>query len=113
MSSHQYYEISGVEFEKDKELSFVGLGPKNYDPNKRLWEEVCLNLTFHPEIDASQIEVFVHDKVATLKGWVPTRRMKKMAYRCANHIEGLKKVINEINVPPYYMDFISDEYDTY
>jgi hypothetical protein len=39
--------------------------------------------------------------------------MKKMAYRCAIQIEGLKKVINEINVPPYYMDSVSDDYDTY
>ncbi len=104
MAKNNTYNYAGVEFESPEKFSFVGLGPKNYDPDKRLWEEVCLNLTFHPEIDASHIEVIVHDQVVNLRGWVPTRKMKKLATRFLNQMSGLKKIINEINVPPYYQE---------
>jgi hypothetical protein len=35
---------------------------------------------------------------------VPTRRMKKLATRFLNQMSGLKKIVNEINVPPYYQE---------
>jgi osmotically-inducible protein OsmY len=113
MGTNHYYDLAGVEFIKPHDPSFVGKGPKNYNPNKRLWEEVCLNLTFHPQIDASNIEVILSDEVAILRGWVPTRKMKRLASRCVSQVEGIKKVINEINIPPFYMDIRHDEFDTF
>jgi osmotically-inducible protein OsmY len=113
LQDRKYYEISGVEFEREETTSFIGKGPKDYDPDKRLWEEVCLNLTFNPDVDASQIEVLTKEGVVTLRGYVNGRRMKKSAEKCLHDIHGIRDVNNELQIKraPFFSDF--DQYDTF
>lgn len=113
LQDRKYYEISGVEFEREGTTSFIAKGPKDYDPDKRLWEEVCLNLTFSPDVDASQIEVLVHDGIVTLRGFATDRRMKKNAERCLHNIEGIRDINNELQIRrvPFFSDY--DQYDTF
>ncbi|HEY1342642.1 MAG TPA: BON domain-containing protein, partial [Bryobacteraceae bacterium] len=52
----------------------TGRGPKNYRRNdERIREDVCVRLTDHPEIDASEIEVRVDDGEVTLSETVDSR----------------------------------------
>jgi osmotically-inducible protein OsmY len=113
LQDRKYYEISGVEFEREGTTSFIGKGPKDYDPDKRLWEEVCLNLTFSPDVDASQIEVLVHAGIVTLRGFATGRRMKKNAERCLHNIEGIRDINNELQIrrAPFFSEY--DQYDTF
>lgn len=94
----KYYGLDGVEFEREDTFHFIGRGPKDYDPDKRMWEEVCLNLTFHPQVDASGIEVQVKDAIVTLTGEVPSRKMKKLAEKCVEDVAGVLDVQNQLKV---------------
>ncbi len=107
------YEISGVEFERPHDLSFVGIGPKNYNPDKRLKEEVCLSLTFNPKIDASEIEVIVSKGIVHLSGFVRNRDMKKEVDKCLDRISGVIDVDNQLQLLKNGYSFDFDDYDLY
>jgi osmotically-inducible protein OsmY len=78
----------------------TGLGPAGYKrSDSRIREDVCDRLTYHPEIDASGIEVAVEHGEVTLSGTVPNRRTKWEAEEVAEHVFGAKDVRNEIRVP--------------
>ncbi len=107
------YEMSGVEFERPHDLSFVGKGPRNYNPDKRLKEEVCLSLTFHPKIDASEIEVTVSKGIVHLSGFVSNREMKKEVDKCLDRILGVIDVDNQLQLLKNGYSFDFDEYELY
>ena len=80
------------------ETSFRGRGPKNYRrADERIREDVCIRLTEHPDIDASDIEVIVSDGTVRLTGNVDDRETKRLAERVAETVPGVEDVQNELH----------------
>lgn len=78
---------------------FAGRGPKGYKrSDDRIREDINEQLTRHPDVDASDIEVQVKDGVVTLGGTVEERHCKRMAEDIAEGIYGVQDVRNEIRV---------------
>lgn len=86
-------------FSQEHQGQYFGRGPKGYQrSDERIHEEVCEALTYHPDIDASEIEVMVNTGQVTLKGTVENRQMKRMAEECVESISGVKDVENQLRV---------------
>jgi osmotically-inducible protein OsmY len=78
---------------------FAGRGPKNYQrSDERIREDVCVRLTDHPEIDASEIEVRVDGGEVTLSGEVDSRPVKRIAEDVAHSVAGVRDVHNQLRV---------------
>jgi osmotically-inducible protein OsmY len=78
---------------------FVGRGPKGYRrSDDRIQEEVNEELTRHPEIDASEIEVRVQSGEVTLTGKVEDRQQKRLAEDLAERVSGVNDVHNQLKV---------------
>jgi BON domain len=78
---------------------FSGLGPKGYTrADDRIFEEVCERLSWNDEVDATDISVRVADGEVTLAGFVDTRHMKRVAEQLAEHVLGVKDVLNTVSV---------------
>lgn len=76
-----------------------GAGPKGYQrSDERIKEEVCERLTWHGQIDASNIEIDVKDGEVTLRGQVEHKYEKRMAEDIIESIHGVKDIQNEIHV---------------
>ncbi|HEU4697576.1 MAG TPA: BON domain-containing protein [Gemmatimonadales bacterium] len=74
-----------------------GRGPKGYRrPDDRIAEDVNEALTQHPAIDASDVEVEVHDGVVTLRGTVDDRTAKRLAVDVAESVFGVRDVQSEM-----------------
>jgi hypothetical protein len=81
--------------------AFTGKGPKNYvRSDERIREDVCEHLSYHPYIDASDIEVMVREGEVTLTGSVDGRMVKRAAEECCDHVRGVKDVHNHLRVRP-------------
>jgi osmotically-inducible protein OsmY len=77
--------------------SFAGRGPKGWRrSDERVHEDVCEALSMHPALDASDIEVEVHDGVVTLRDTVEDRRSKRLAVDIAESISGVLDVRSEL-----------------
>jgi hypothetical protein len=77
----------------------AGRGPKNYRrDDERIREDVCIRLTDHPEIDASEIEVRVDNGEVTLSGTVDSRPVKRMAEDAVCSVGGVRDVHNQLRV---------------
>jgi hypothetical protein len=78
---------------------FAGRGPKGYRrSDERIREEVNEELTRHPEIDASEIEVNVENGEVTLTGKVGDRHQKRLAEDLAERCSGVNDVHNQLKV---------------
>ena len=89
-----------------------GKGPKNYQrSDERIREEVCERLTFDPDIDASDISVFVKDREVRLTGTVEERRVKFMVEHLVSHVAGVEEIHNELRVRPRARSERGDEAD--
>ena len=78
---------------------FAGRGPKGYRrSDDRIREEVNEELTRHPEIDASEIEVQVQGGEVTLTGKVEDRHQKRLAEDLAERCVGVNDVHNQLKV---------------
>lgn len=76
-----------------------GRGPKNYErSNDRIGTDVVKRLTANGDVDASGIEVSVDNGTVTLRGTVPSRRMRRIAEDIAADVAGVRDVFNEIRV---------------
>jgi osmotically-inducible protein OsmY len=76
-----------------------GKGPKGYiRSDESILDEVCDRLTRHPLIDASLVDVHVHDGEVTLNGEVLNRRMKQIAEDIVDDIGGVKEIHNNLRV---------------
>mgnify|MGYP003420411041 CR=1 FL=1 len=74
-------------------------GPKGYHrPDGRIYEDVCEALLNDRLIDASDIDVEVHEGIVILRGAVESRRMKKEAELCIDNIFGVLDVFNLLNI---------------
>jgi hypothetical protein len=77
----------------------VGRGPKSYRrSDERILEDVNEELTRHPDIDASEIEVRVEQGEVTLTGTVEDRHAKRLAEDLAERVSGVTEVHNQIRV---------------
>ena len=76
-----------------------GRGPKNYQrSDDRIREDVNEQLTYHHDLDATDIEVRAENGEVTLSGTVPDRRQKRMAEDAADGVRGVKDVHNQLRV---------------
>lgn len=76
-----------------------GKWPKGYKrSDERIRDDVCEAFYFDSEIDASEIEVVVHDGEVTLSGIAESRQMKRMIEDCSEKVAGVKDVRNDIRV---------------
>jgi hypothetical protein len=83
----------------DELINHSGKGPKNWQrSDERIHDDVCLMLTRHPEIDASEIEVTVKNGEVTLKGHVESRMHKRLAEDIADLSLGVHDVHNRLDV---------------
>ncbi|MCL2723483.1 MAG: BON domain-containing protein [Polyangiaceae bacterium] len=81
--------------------AFVGRGPKNYvRSDDRIREEVCERLTYHPYVDAYDVEVTVRNGEVTLSGTIDDRRSKRLAEDVAGDVVGVRDVHNELHLNP-------------
>ena len=77
----------------------AGRGPRGYQrSDERIREDVNEHLTQHPEIDATEIEVQVHQGEVTLRGTVENRQEKRAAEDIVERVSGVRDVKNEIRV---------------
>ena len=77
---------------------FRGIGPKGYKRSKdSIREDVCEALYRNPFLDASGIEVEVHDDgVVHLAGIVDSRNAKREAESCIENMPGVEDVKNDL-----------------
>lgn len=79
---------------------YFGMGPVGYKRSEqRVWEDVCDLLTFTDDIDATHVEVSVHNCEVTLSGRVGDRYQKKLAEELAESVWGVKDVHNRLTLP--------------
>ncbi|HEX6965657.1 MAG TPA: BON domain-containing protein [Gemmatimonadaceae bacterium] len=79
--------------------TYAGVGPRGYvRSNERIHEDIHDQLTAHPDLDASDIEVRVSDGVVTLTGTVDSRAAKRMARDIADATPGVRDVRNELTI---------------
>jgi hypothetical protein len=77
----------------------AGRGPRNYKrPDESILEEIHRELTYHPRIDATDIEVSVQDGEVTLTGRIEDRDMKRLAEDAADSVSGVRNVYNRIRI---------------
>jgi hypothetical protein len=78
---------------------YFGRGPRGYRrSDERIREDINDRLTWHPEIDASDIEVRVENGEVTLTGVVEDRHSKRLAANIADDVFGVEDVHNELKV---------------
>ena len=78
---------------------YAGRGPKGYRrSDERIREDVCDRLADHPQIDASEIEVEVHNGEVTLAGTVDNRYAKRLAEDIADTVSGVQDIHNRLRV---------------
>ena len=83
----------------DRSGSYAGRGPKGYRrSDDRIKEDVCEQLTLHPDIDASEVEIKVQAGEVTLTGTVDDRQTKRMIEDVAESASGVKEVNNQLRV---------------
>jgi hypothetical protein len=78
---------------------FTGVGPRGYQrSDERIFEDINERLTQHGQIDASDIEVEVHNGEVTLRGAVDNRRTKRLAEDIIDDIPGVNDIYNQLRV---------------
>jgi osmotically-inducible protein OsmY len=78
---------------------FSGRGPKGYQrSDARINEDVCDRLCDSPEIDATDVEVQVHQGEVTLTGCVSDRSQKRRAEDLIEQVSGVREVHNNLRV---------------
>ncbi|HLH32898.1 MAG TPA: BON domain-containing protein, partial [Terriglobia bacterium] len=77
----------------------AGRGPRSFKrQDDRIEEEINEQLTRHPMIDATDIEVKVQNGEVTMRGHVDSREAKRMAEDIAESVFGVKEVNNQIKI---------------
>jgi osmotically-inducible protein OsmY len=75
----------------------TGKGPRGWSrSDQMIQEDVCERLKANPRVDATDIEVRVHDGMVTLTGEVVNRQTKREAELCLDHIPGIRDVENQL-----------------
>ena len=85
--------------EDQYDRGFSGRGPKGYRrSDERIKDDVCDRLSDDSVVDASDIEISVHDGEVTLSGFVRDRDDKRRAEDLAERISGVREVHNTLRV---------------
>ena len=78
---------------------FQGVGPRNYvRPDARIMDDVCERLSYHPYVNACDVDVTVKNGEVTLSGTIDDRESKRLAEDVALDVAGVKDVHNELRV---------------
>ncbi len=78
---------------------YTGRGPKGYHrSDERIKEDVSEQLTQHPDIDPSDVEVKVTSGEVTIVGTVDSRDAKRMIEDLIESASGVKEVHNQLRV---------------
>jgi len=89
----------GMQGQQRQQGQFSGRGPRNFKrSDQRIEEDINEQLTRHPTLDASDIEVTVQNCEVTLRGNVDRREAKRIAEDIADGVFGVKDVNNQIKV---------------
>ncbi len=76
-----------------------GKGPKNWQRSDSLiLEDICHGLTFHSDLDATDIHVYVVNGTVNLEGWVNNRQEKWLAEEVTEQVLGVKSLHNRIHL---------------
>ncbi len=76
-----------------------GKGPKGWQRrDDRIHEDICTRLTDDSHVDASNIEVVVHQGEISLSGSVPDREQRVRACHIAESVRGVIDVVNRLRV---------------
>lgn len=79
--------------------NFAGRGPKNYRrSDERIQEEINEELTRHPDLDATDVEVRVDAGTVSLSGMVDSRHAKRLAEDICESVSGVQDVENQLRV---------------
>jgi hypothetical protein len=77
----------------------AGRGPRNYRrSDESVRGEICVSLTSHPDIDATDLEVTVEGGEVTLTGTVDDRDARWLAEEIAEELSGVRTVHNELRL---------------
>ena len=91
---------------------YVGRGPRSWRrSDERIREDVNEELTRHPDVDASEIEVAVMNSEVTLTGIADGRREKREAEECAWRVSGVKDVHNQLRIKQSVGSVIASVFD--
>jgi osmotically-inducible protein OsmY len=85
-----------------------GKGPKRIRSDNQIHDEVCEILFWHPDVDASDIEVEVKDNFVYLEGKVDSRHAKKVAEKVIENVSGVFDIFNRLTIKPT-LDLDSDK----
>lgn len=78
---------------------YTGRGPRGYRrSDDYIREDVCTHLTWHGDIDASDIEVRVQNGEVMLEGTVDSRQTKRLAEEVAESVPGVADVHNRLRI---------------
>lgn len=95
-SSGGYY---GSYYARGYDQGHAGRGPRNYRrSDERIREDINEELTRHPGIDATDVDVRVENGEVTLSGMVDDRRAKRLAEDIAEQCSGVEDVHNELRI---------------
>ncbi|MDQ3950889.1 MAG: BON domain-containing protein, partial [Gemmatimonadota bacterium] len=90
--------------------TFFGRGPRGYRrSDERIREDINDRLTWHPDIDASDVEVRVENGEVTLSGVVEDRRAKRLAADIADEVAGVEDVHNQLKVRHGFLAGVTGE----
>lgn len=89
---------------------YRGVGPKSYRrSDERIREDVCREMTEHPLLDCSEVEVAVEDGQVILTGTMSEWRFKRLAEDIALEVPGVVDVLNQIRVHRATSPALSEE----
>lgn len=92
----QRYDQHGGE---SHEGPFSGRGPRGYQrSDERIREDVCELLTRHGQIDATSMEVEVHQGTVILRGMSDSGRTRRLTEELVEDVPGVRDVENQLRV---------------
>ncbi len=95
-SPYDYYDYWETPSSRGR---YSGYGPIGYTrPDDRIQDDVNDLLTWHSQIDATDVHVEVHNGVVTLTGVVASRRDKRLAEDIAESVRGVWDVNNQLSI---------------
>lgn len=101
--SERHYNLGHTTYDRPSQFSrsikkdYSGVGPANYRrSDERIYDDSSDALYKCAEVDASDIEVSVHEGIVTLKGTVESRIEKKVAEMTVERMPGVKDIDNRL-----------------
>lgn len=87
---------SGTNWNRDLP-NYAGYGPKNWKiSDEKMKEKVCEVLLHSMDVDATEMDVEVKDRVVTLKGFISSKGMRDVAEDLILSIPGIEDVFSEL-----------------